>query len=77
MEYIIHEENIYVNKVRGDALASNSFLVRIVEENNKWHEVRERDVIVFSRYLDGYRMSGFLKEFKEYKIKKKKFKGLE
>ena len=77
MEYIKHKENIYINKTRGLPITDISFLIKIVEDEGKWHEVRERDIITFSRYIDGFALHGELGFFKNHKIKNKKFKGLE
>lgn len=77
MDYIKYEDGYYVNKKLGDPIIESSFLVKVVEEKGKWHEVRERDIITFSRYIDGYALTGVLGFMKKYKVKSRKFKGLE
>lgn len=77
MEYIKIKDTVYINKSRGDPIIMASFMVKIIEKDGKWYEVRERDILTFSRYVDGYALHGDLGFFLNHKVKTKKFKGLE
>ncbi len=77
MNYIKINDFTYINKCIGEPISASSFLVKIVEEDGKWHEVREKDILTFSRYVDGYALHGALGFFKNHKVKNRKFKGFE
>ena len=77
MNYIKINDMFYVNKDSKLPITEASFLVKIVEENGKWHEVRENDILTFSRYIDGFALHGSLGFFKNHKVKNRKFKGME
>ena len=79
MEYIKVKDKIYVNKEGDSPIIESSFLVEIKEniQEKVWVPIRERDIITFSRYVDGYALHGVMGFFENHKIRKRKFKGLE
>ncbi len=77
MNYIEFKGRFYINKEPKEEITQTSFLVQITtDEDGIWHRVNENNVILFSRYVDGYLLLGDLPKFNKFKIKTKKFKGI-